>query len=519
MRRTWPRESARFPGRRLSLVRLAVVLGTVAALTFGGVSGVRSFQDTRAAEASLPWFAAYVDVTASPMHAFETPAEPAERNIVLSFLVAADATTCEATWGGYHTLEDAKSELELDRRLARLGQFDGQVVLSFGGEAGTDLAQACDTAGLVEQYQAAISRYAPVAIDLDIEGAALEDPGSRARRVQALAQVQQGAQQPVPVWLTLPAGEHGLTPAGVEVVREFLEAGVAIAGVNAMTMNFTGENAAADLAGVITTSLRATHRQLSAIFADAGEVVGERTIWRRLGATPMIGQNDVGTEVFTLGDARALHEFAVSVGLGRLSMWSANRDRPCAQAYVDQSVVSESCSGFDQGEESYAAILGAGFTGAPDGGEFTEDPASPLHPESLRDDPATSPYPIWSPEADYPAEARVVWRRHVYEAKWWNTSVQPDDPTITGPASPWHLLGPVLEGEEPIPLLTLPAGHYPTWDADAVYTRGDRVMADGRAYEAKWWTERENPAAGQMDPGSSPWRELTQEEIAELLGE
>jgi chitinase len=47
--------------------------------------------------------------------------------------------------------------------------------------------------------------------------------------------------------------------------------------------------------------------------------------------------------------------------------------------------------------------------------------------------------------------------------------------------------------------------------------QGQRIMLDGVAFEAKWWTQGDNPASGQADPGSSPWRTLTQEEIAKLL--
>ena len=53
-----------------------------------------------------------------------------------------------------------------------------------------------------------------------------------------------------------------------------------------------------------------------------------------MGATPMIGQNDTPDEVFTLADATALNQFALSHKLGRMSMWSANRDIVCGTNYV-----------------------------------------------------------------------------------------------------------------------------------------------------------------------------------------
>ena len=44
------------------------------------------------------------------------------------------------------------------------------------------------------------------------------------------------------------------------------------------------------------------------------------------------------------------------------------------------------------------------------------------------DDPATSPYPIWNAEGQYPANTKIVWHHNVYEAKWWTQGDVPDAP-------------------------------------------------------------------------------------------
>jgi hypothetical protein len=47
----------------------------------------------------------------------------------------------------------------------------------------------------------------------------------------------------------------------------------------------------------------------------------------KIGITPMIGVNDVASEVFTLADAQALVDYAQSdPNVVRLSMWSVARD-------------------------------------------------------------------------------------------------------------------------------------------------------------------------------------------------
>lgn len=511
--------STRFPGRRLSPFRLVFLLIIIAALGYVGTNGFRSWQDSQAASGSTQWFASYVDVTASPTYSFEQPLADHEETVVLSFIVAAD-DGCDASWGGYHSLEDANSSLDLDRRIARLQQGGGNVVISFGGEANSELALGCDSVDdLVDQYRAVIDRYNPAAVDFDIEGGALSDTESRQRRARAIAIVQDELpdKESLPVWLTLPVGPDGLTTDGVTVIQELLAAGVDLAGVNAMTMNYSSEESATEMSAVIIGSLEAVHRQVVAIYADAGVPLGSHTAWRRIGATPMIGQNNVVDEVFTLDDARDLSRFADDVGLGRMSMWSANRDRACADAYIEANVVSDSCSGIGQGEETFADILSDGFPGNPSSTSPTE--TETLRPEDIVDNPETSPYPIWNETASYPAETRVVWRKNVYVAEWWNSAIQPDDPAIGATDNPWQLIGPVLPGESPIPVLTLPDDYYPSWDPDKQYTKGDRIIVDSVAYEAQWWTTGETPASGEADPGSSPWRALSQDEIARLLDE
>src|SRR5262245_55503358 len=47
----------------------------------------------------------------------------------------------------------------------------------------------------------------------------------------------------------------------------------------------------------------------------------------KIGITPMIGVNDIASEVFTLADAQALVNFAQSdSNVARLAMWSVARD-------------------------------------------------------------------------------------------------------------------------------------------------------------------------------------------------
>jgi hypothetical protein len=76
-------------------------------------------------------------------------------------------------------------------------------------------------------------------------------------------------------------------------------------------------------------SAQATHGQLDGIYRQAGQELDAEEAWRRLGLTPMIGQNEIEADLFGLEDARSLNQYALANGVGRLSMWSLNRDQTC----------------------------------------------------------------------------------------------------------------------------------------------------------------------------------------------
>jgi hypothetical protein len=49
-------------------------------------------------------------------------------------------------------------------------------------------------------------------------------------------------------------------------------------------------------------------------------------IWNMVGVTPMLGQNDLASEVFTQTDMRQVLTFARQQHLGELSFWDVTRD-------------------------------------------------------------------------------------------------------------------------------------------------------------------------------------------------
>lgn len=511
-----------FPGRKLSLMRLSVLLVLLAGLVGAGVVSWRSYADTRAAAASPSVFAGYVDVTATPRYAFEQPTSGTARSVVLSFIVADAKDACTPSWGSFYSLDGAATSLDLDRRIARLRQAGGNVSVSFGGLANKELSTACtDDSKLKAAYSSVLKRYDLDSIDLDMEGAALADAKALARQAKAISALQKekaDGGKDLSVWLTLPVAPTGLTAEGTDAVKQLLAGGVDLAGVNTMTMDY-GQSRVQGQSMLQATiaAAEATHSQLGDIFKAANQDLGEQTLWRKIGLTPMIGQNDIVADVFTLADARGLHDFAADKGVGRMSMWSLNRDAECGPNYPTLTVVSDACSGVAQGSELFANVLAANIVGQASAVPSSAAPSGTATAAAVVDDPATSPYPVWSEVATYVKSDRVVWQGNVYEAKWWTRNDIPNNPVAAGAAAPWTLIGPVLPGDRPQPEVTVPAGTYPEWSAATIYHKGDRVMLGGRVFEAKWWVQTQSPEAALQGSADTAWMKLSNVDLAKLL--
>ena len=113
--------------------------------------------------------------------------------------------------------------------------------------------------------------------------------------------------------------------------------GVQIAGINVMAMDF-GDSAAPSPANQMGNyaidSANSLFNQLGTLY---GTSKSSTELWGMIGVTPMIGLNDVTTETFDLNAASELLAFAEQKGMGRISIWSLNRDTAstAAKSYVD----------------------------------------------------------------------------------------------------------------------------------------------------------------------------------------
>lgn len=296
-------------------------------------------------------FAPYVDATAWPTYDFVASAQAGGAKFAtLGFVVAGPGNV--PAWGGYgsYAVTGTDFDLQMRARVNSLRALGGDVAVSFGGAAGQELAQTITSVpALAAAYRSVIQAYNLTHVDFDIEGAAVADTASIARRSQAIAILQSeaaAAGRELSVRFTLPVLPTGLDTNGVAVLSAAKQAGVRVDLVNIMAMDY-GDNAAPNPAGHMgDCAIQAATSLFNQLTTLYGGTTTEAQRWRMVGVTPMIGVNDVATEVFTQQAARQLEAWALAHQIGLLSMWSANRDEPGA-------------AGVAQTPREFAGIFGA----------------------------------------------------------------------------------------------------------------------------------------------------------------
>jgi Cellulose binding domain len=309
-----------------------------------------------------PWpdqvFAPYLDVTLWPPFDFSGfLANQGARFFHLAFVVAETGTN-RPSWGGYYPVATDYMMPEL----VRIRQAGGDASISFGGASGTELAQAIqDVSALQAAYQSVIDAYELTHVDFDIEGAAIADAASVTRRSRAIAGLQSAANaagRELYVSFTLPVLPTGLTADGVNLLASALQWGVQIHRVNIMAMDYgnaVAPNGGTMMGAYAIQAATALQQQLQSVHANAGRLLSQAQLWAMVGVTPMLGLNDVTTEVFRQSDAQQLLTFAQQRGIGQLSYWSLSRDRMCAGGA--STSVSPSCSSIVQTPYEFCGLF------------------------------------------------------------------------------------------------------------------------------------------------------------------
>jgi len=266
----------------------------------------------------------YCDVCLWPAFDIENVEETGIKFYTLAFIVDNQSEPgANPCWGGFPTYDMT----HFQDKIAALRAESGDVIVSFGGANGIELAYAAESPEeLKNAIKTVVDAYDFTGIDFDIEGMMVAHPESIERRSQAIKLLQ--TEYPdLNVSLTLPVMPYGLTPDGIAVVQSAVDHGVDLSIVNIMAMDYGPSGI--DMGDAAISAGENLFSQLKNIYQNASIPKPDSCIWAMVGITPMIGENDVPGEIFYLDDAYDVLNFAVENKIGRLSIWSANRDHEC----------------------------------------------------------------------------------------------------------------------------------------------------------------------------------------------
>ncbi len=235
-------------------------------------------------------------------------------DLILAFVISGGECNYNADWTEA-LFTDAK----------KFVSDNGRLTLSFGGANGTYIEESCTDANTMAQKMSElVTKTNASGIDFDVEGAR---PNVEAHTIRSAAlKAFQKTNANIDVSFTLAACPDGLNELGKAALKSAVDAGVKIKYVNLMLMDYgPAYSGGKNLGKVGEATLNKVKEQIKEYFPNESE----QQLWARLGATPMIGQNDVASEIFQLDDAQYMvDQIFKKNNIGLISYWSLQRDQP-----------------------------------------------------------------------------------------------------------------------------------------------------------------------------------------------
>ena len=260
--------------------------------------------------------------------------ETAVPNLGAITLAFASGECGSENWGGIPAASFASANI------AALSKDNINYVLSTGGQAGTF---TCSSSSGMAKFLSTYSSPQMVAVDFDIEG------GQTQAQINSLLTEVAYAHTLYPnlrfsfTLATLAASDGsygGLNSVGDMVVKAVKSANVANYTINLMVMDFGSASASN-----CVVSNGVCNMGQSAIQAVVNLEHTYGIPASKIELTPMIGMNDVSSEVFSLADVDTMATYASSNGLAGVHFWSLDRDTPCSSTSGSASPTCNSVSG------------------------------------------------------------------------------------------------------------------------------------------------------------------------------
>jgi len=339
--------------RALTVITTAALAASAWAGTAASAAPAPGGYGVIPAQVYAPYFESYM--TSSSISA--VAAKSGSRYLTLAFIQTAQKGSCTATWNG-----DASQPVSGGHYLAEIAALraaGGDVIPSFGGAGadgnGTEIADSCHNVDKIAAvYESLVSIYHVTRLDMDVEGASLNNLAGITRRNQAIAMAQAWAAARginLQVDFTIPVEPYGLDPNGLNVLSNAIANGVHIDVVNIMVFDYyETHEGRVDMPAAAESAALNLHNQLTGILPDASA----RQLWQMEGMTLLPGVDDRGKiETTWLSGAAQMMTFARQQHMSLLSIWAIQRDHGGCPGVVD----SNSCSGIQQGNWAFSHLL------------------------------------------------------------------------------------------------------------------------------------------------------------------
>lgn len=291
-------------------------------------------------------FSPYIDMSLSKsQNLSQIVHDSGVSDVTLAFML--NSGRDQVGWGGVGSIQNdgLPAGSSMHEQISAVQQQGVNVRISFGGAVGSEPALQFSTSdALANAYQSVMDRYHVNYLDFDIEGGAIANSAANHLRDQALVTLQQNNPD-LHVSFTLPVLPTGLTYEGINLLAQAKQDGVKVDVVNIMAMDYGAVADSGDMGLDAINAALTTLNQLKQIGLNA-----------KVGITPMIGINDVQTEVFTLEDAAQLMAFAKdNPDVASIGIWSLGRDNNT----VNVTYASPVASGVTQHEYEFSNVFGA----------------------------------------------------------------------------------------------------------------------------------------------------------------
>jgi chitinase len=339
--------------------------------------------------------------------------------------ILADGGSCTPAWNG---TDPVSSDTQVAAVINEVRSDGGDVIVSAGGYNGTKLGQVCGTAAATAAaYQQVINTYGLHAFDFDLEEPEIENSAAIDNELGA-AQILQRSNPGLFISVTIPSIATGANYFGQLLLDEAKTLGFTPNDYTIMPFDggFSGGSAQ-------VTALQDFNAQLVSTFGWSSSVG-----YAHEGFSGMNGRTD-DAEYFYQSDFQTVLSFAQSVGLGRYTFWSVNRDRECNPP-DNNGDLSSDCSSVTQNSWDFTAYTVAFAKSAP----VTEPSPSPSASASPSSSPSASPTPTpttstsapgsctaapWSSNGTYTSGDVVSYNSGQWTANQWNYDEVPGGPS------------------------------------------------------------------------------------------